>query len=247
MEHPRSRFPNIKTTGALPISSRTINLTGAQKGTTKATSPTKDGTPSESSRTPIQSTQVATPPTSKPIQNQLHRPQKPIAPTGPRHPGTPNAPLIDSYRDVPRGPASITPQLPAGWKSAFDLKSGKHYYYRPSDGKRTWEFPTEDTEREKEVPTSQLPKSEFQKIIDGASRQVAEKLEKERLEEERRLEREAEEEREMEEAKKKERAERRAKREQRHLMEQQQQHRRQLSQDSSPKKSRLEKEMEIFV
>ena len=92
-----------------------------------------------------------------------------------------------------------------------------------------------------------MAKSEFEKIIEGANRLVAEKLEKERIEEEKRRIREAEEERENEEAKRQKREERKAKRERRHSVEKEQHQRRASEDNALLKKSRLEKEMEIFV
>jgi len=149
---------------------------------------------------------------------------------------------LDSFRGVPRGPAASTPPttvpsvtLPAGWKSAFDAESGKTYYYRRSDGKTQWEIPVDETQQ-----GVTLQKSEFQKIIEEANRQMAEKLIAEKAEVERRRMELEKEEQEAAETKARERAERKMKRDERHQ-------RRSSESDHQKSKSRLERELEIQV
>lgn len=122
--------------------------------------------------------------------------------------------------------------LPSGWKSAFDGETGKTYYYRRSDGKTQWEIPVDESQQ-----GVTLQKSEFQKIMDEATRHIAEKLAAEKAEEERRRAALEKEEQEAAEAKARERAERKLKRDQRRLSES----------DPRKTKSRLERELEIQV
>jgi hypothetical protein len=133
--------------------------------------------------------------------------------------------------------------LPAGWSSAFDAGTGSTYYYRRSDGKTQWDIPVaEDTPplAHPPPPVNNLQKSEFQKIIDEANRQMAEKQAAEKAEEERRrLELEREEQEAME-AKARERAERKIRRDERNS-------RRVSESDTQKSKSRLERELEIQV
>lgn len=84
------------------------------------------------------------------------------------------------------------------------------YYFRRSDGKTQWDFPTDDTA----ATGSSLQKSELAKIIEEANRQLAEQKAAQKLEEEKkRMELELED-KEAAEVKAKERAERKSQREQ---------------------------------
>jgi hypothetical protein len=165
-------------------------------------SPAKDdGTPSTESKPPA----TTSTPTKSAIQNTLHRPQKPNTH---RHPSSSSTPrLPDDFRNVPRGPAPLTPlPLPQGWSSAIDSSTGRTYYFRRgAEDHRQWEFPVEDS--------GGIPRSELQKIIEEANRRLREQNEMLREEEERRRGEEEEKQREEEEVKALERRERKTARE----------------------------------
>jgi hypothetical protein len=174
----------------------------------------KDGTLSDSSKTPT--TTITAPTGPKTIQNTLHRPQKNFWQSTSRP--TSYVDSDPSFRNVPRGPASTTPSvshppLPLGWSTAFDSTSKKTYYYRRADNKTQWDFPLDETIA---ASGSNLPKNELAKYIEEANRQIAEREAALKVEEEKkRLEREREEQEEAE-AKAKERSERKLQKEQRH-------------------------------
>lgn len=174
----------------------------------------KDGTLSDSSKTPTTTTTTPTGP--KTIQNTLHRPQKNFWQPSSR--STSYTDADSSFRNVPRGPASTTPSvshppLPPGWSTAFDSTSKKTYYYRRADNKTQWDFPLDESIAS---TGTNLPKNELAKYIEEANRQIAEREAAQKAEEEKkRLEREREEQ-EAAEAKAKERAERRLQKEHRH-------------------------------
>jgi hypothetical protein len=193
-------------------------------------------------------TQSTTP--ARTIQNTLHRPQKQWH--------TPRINDLD-FRNVPRGPASSTPQhilstppraLPQGWSSA--VANGRTYYYQRGSNKTQWEFP-EDTQA---ADTLSQAKLDLQKIIDEAGRQQAEKLATAKAAEEERLAEKQREEKETLAAKEKERAERKLLREQRHQRRTSEDHHRRGSEDhsrrtsdpgSSPSRSKLEKKLKTQV
>jgi hypothetical protein len=197
----------------------------------------KDGTLSDSSKTPT--TTIATPTGPKTIQNTLHRPQKNFWQPASR--STSYADSDASFRNVPRGPASTTPSvahppLPQGWSTAFDSNSKKTYYYRRADNKTQWDFPLDESIASS---GSNLPKNELAKYIEEANRQIAEREAALKVEEEKkRLEKEREEQEEAE-AKAKERSERK-------LHQKEQRHHKSQSESKDPSKenkSKFEKEL----
>jgi WW domain len=208
-----------------------------KNSSTKSSSPSKDGNPSDSSK--ITPTSASTGP--KVIQNTLHRAPKPFRPPAPRLND------IDSFHNVPRGPTATTQSslpLPPGWKAAFDQQTGKPYYYCEPDHRPQWEFPTSATEEPNTAEIINRNKTDLQKFIDEAAVQVAKLKAAEKAEEERkRLELEKEE-KEAAEAKAKERAERKLQRDQRRS-----QRRTSETNTESAKrvKSKAEKELEFLV
>jgi hypothetical protein len=182
--------------------------------TSDSKSPIKEDAASIDSkaRTSTPSTSTLTP---TKITNVLHRPEKPHW----HNPARSNS-FTDSidFRNVPRGPAAANippphPPLPPGWSSAIDAHTGKRYYFRRGEQKTQWEFPVEEAA----ASGTHIPKSELQKILEEANKQLAEKTAAMKAEEEKRREEMILVEREALEVKARERAERKKLREQKRV------------------------------